>query len=233
MKSPKVVCVYDGPSELTDEDILCFLYIGKTQNAKIGNQFAYTVYVPKQVQQYCDDMQSPSVCGDCPMKKREDKTCYVPYYQLVTARKWTRDYHDRKIPFVTGKGLGNYFLPRYLRLGMTGDPASVPHNITRSWFKHFSRVISYTHQFWFAEKISDFSRVSVNSKEMAQVCHNKGYRTARVIAEDSELLPNEVVCAAQRKPGVTCSLCSLCDKSSKHIAFIAHGKNKNKLETLV
>ena len=226
-------CWYDGPSVLTGEPILAFTFIGNSKNAKMGHCFNYTVYVPKHYTGNVNNMQDKSVCGDCPLKKTESKTCYVLGYQLIAANKWREWYLNGELDFVSPDSFSAVKTKPYLRLGMTGDPASVPIELTRKLMAAYERTISYTHQYLFAEPLRDFSLISLQSREKAKLLHENGFRTARISSDGKDLLPNEVVCAAQRDKKVTCSQCQLCDRSTKNIVFVNHAKNKAKLNALL
>ena len=228
-----VYCWFDGASELTGEPILAFNFIGNSKNAKIGYAFNYTIYVPKERQENLDNMQDESVCGNCPLKKKETKTCYVLPYQLLTARKWTEWYHAGEIELVKPSGFSAARTRPYLRLGMTGDPASVPVDLTRKLMASYERTICYTHQYLFAEPLRDFSLISTQSRKHAELLQKRGFRTARISSDGEDLLPNEVVCTAQRQKNVTCSQCQLCDRSTKNVVFVNHAKNKANLEALL
>ena len=140
------------------------------------------------------------------------------------------------------------------RLGMEGDPGSVP---KRVWVTFFDTVVpkrwtSFIHNWrertdeqgtrypaadpWFAQ----FSMASVDSVEERTAAKALGFRTARVATAPVELQKGEIVCPAIARDDVTCASCGLCNGRAfgkrttvKDIVFPAHGNGASKVDAAV
>lgn len=235
---------YSGPSALDGKPIYGLLYLGLGGNRKLGS-IPYTTIIPQDKEEF---LQNESVCGKCPFLKSPNsgkRSCYVTYYQILTFKKWREwidedtmnKMKDKKIPYIDifDPEIKNALKPLLkkviLRHGNSGDPLSIPIKYLRQLDSFFADSISYTHQaYLYKSKVQEGfqSMISTHSYSHAKALHKNGFRTARVIkGEDSELLPNEIICPEQLGKVLNCDQCRLCGRDNKiNIAFIQHGIRK-------
>lgn len=227
------LCFYDGKSVLNGEDILGFLYYGTNSNRKVKH-YHYTVYIPKEVNQRA---HSGSVCGECPLLKQ--KLCYTMSHMELPYYKWRQAYLKGEIEKVESFKEIKAWLKCTslygLRLGMHGDPASVPFEVTEKLLEVYStRIIGYTHQYSHPnyDKRYNFLMQSTDGIEEVIERQKEKVRTARIISNPKEALRTEIVCPydlekymhPEYPTKIDCGNCRLCSiHSQANIAFLPKG----------
>lgn len=176
--------------------------------------------------------EDTSTCGRCPHAGSAWGTCYVRTFDapLQVWRRWKKGGYPT-LPWADMLGL---FRDRGLpvRLGAYGDPAMLPYWLCRDLAKAAGGWTGYTHQHkepWFDSRFRDLLMLSTEDKTDA----GPG-RTFRILAELTDIQPNEVLCPAtdEGRHKATCATCLLCQgasKRAKNVALLAHGKAKTKL----
>ena len=137
-------------------------------------------------------------------------------------------------------------LKKALRLGVYGEPGLVPLNTLSKLVKKAPNHTGYTHA-WedISPKYSKFLMASIedvtsaahkiSSQELKERANQKGYRTYRIIKDESELLTDEIMCPNVANKKIQCDKCKLCNgtikgENRKNIAVLIHGP-QNKVKT--
>jgi len=227
-------------SEPIQISVTGWYWTGTTTNSKTGN--VPTLTVGK------DRAESLDSCGNCPLLKRNapdgKARCYaqhgtpaIAHGSMIRAR--ARNPESDRYTFKRAMRDAARSA-RMVRFGAAGDPAAIPHNTLRSWFKTVRGlgmdVVGYTHQWanpantW----LKDHFMASVDDPSQVDAVADQDWRVATVAPADftSGTTPagrRIVLCpamAAERKGRkVTCNQCRMCDpqKGGPVIAFIDHG----------
>lgn len=232
-----IVCVYDGVSSFNNQEILYFLYLGHTQNKKLGDRYKYTVVIPKE-----EGIQSEATCRNC---KLMNDSCYVNHYMRASYRKWRKQYNEGLIEKldVLNKDDAIYLKRRIsgylLRFCVSGDPLSVPYEVNRKLIDIFGGIkntIMYSHFKFLDERYKDICYQSCESRTEGITARILPY-TTKDFNDNKDLIfstldDNEVLCPAQTK-NINCSLCRICRVGKKSVAFLSHGNKQNKLKTYI
>jgi hypothetical protein len=170
-----------------------------------------------------------SICGHCPHRPALGGTCYVRVHQAPLA-VWKALKRGRYPRFNPALHL-QLFEGKILRLGAYGDPAAVPLSAWRPLIQASAGRTGYTHQ-WRScdEEWRAYVMASVDTPAEREEAIARGWRTFRVRAGGTPLLPGEFTCPASQEAGyrITCARCQACDgathsPSAATPVIIAHG----------
>lgn len=249
---------YHGPSLIDGSPIVLLACSHASANVKMrsrrsGRQVfqTYILRADMSPMRALDLLADRAICGDCPHRKRWDadlgryvRSCYVLVSKSVQSAwdSWAcnRYAYPSDVAAPTSErdellcavgALGGRVGPdAMLRLGAYGDPAAVPRWVWEALLRAYpAGHTGYTHQWRAGFALQDLCMASVDSSAERARAKAEGWRTARTIADASELEPGEIVCPAQTRDGVGCADCRLCDgrkgDSDKRadIAFLLHG----------
>lgn len=192
---------YEGPSVLDGKPIVG-IATAKSKNRKTGNMVQTWILRsdidPVQAMQQGEDA---SICGQCPHRTGEVRTCYVNLGQapLAVYRAYKRGSYDR--------GSLDRFTGRTLRMGAYGDPVAIPWSAWRG----LPKGTGYTHQ-WRRHESMPFRghlMASCDSELEQRIAGLMGWRTFLVRPEgQSDPLDGMIECPSYR--GVQCTKCGLC-----------------------
>lgn len=239
---PTGYVIYDGPSMLTGERIVCLATLHST-NRKTGDMVQTWIL--------CADMDpiagsrsgaDRAICGDCPSRGvarpeatgglAADRACYVDLGRapLGIWNAWKRGRYPAAVGHAAIAAVGR---GRKVRLGAYGDPAAVPGYVNESLISESAGHTAYSHQSAWEGRGAGFlperMMVSADSLEGAQRAWGANWRTFRVVGSVGELVRGrEVLCPASEEAGkrTQCASCLLCGGASvkaKSIAIVVHG----------
>lgn len=213
--------LYQGPSELTQQPIVCIVTGCRTwsANPKTGPMLQSWILLQDQhpnaaIQNGAD----VSVCGDCKLRRNLSgrRVCYVNPAPL--GQIW-KQYKAGRYPTESNYSAGLNF-----RIGAYGDPTAVPIRIWRDVLTKVPNATGYTQQ-WRQPQFQEFRKfcmASVLTLSDAAEAQSLGWRTYRIRGE--ALAPLEVDCpGAQANPMINCNSCKLCNGKSANISVAAHG----------
>jgi hypothetical protein len=109
-----------------------------------------------------------------------------------------------------------------------GDPTAVPLEVWEPIILASGKYTGYTHNWRDTNSLWKQSLMaSVHSIPEAQEAQNLGWRTFRIIAPDTPLSDNEILCRHTEDDKNQCCTCLLCDGASSkpNIADKVHGLN--------
>jgi len=89
---------------------------------------------------------------------------------------------------------------------------------------------SYTHQWETNKEFADFSMASVDNVAEKERAKELGFRTFRVVNDESEIDTDEIMCP-NYTVGIQCIDCKLCSGNkvkAKNIAIVKHGSWKKR-----
>lgn len=193
-----------------------------------------------------------AVCFDCPLRKTN--VCYVSgskrslAFHLASMYRSLNNGKYEALPAV--KEIAFMLHRKPFRFGGYGEPVLFDFEESVKIAKYAPSHCGYTHAWrWCDPKWSQLLMASVETLEQREAAHEKGYRTARVIKDLSEIQPGEVLCDYQKteadiKAGKKCRLIQCCNcgrcsgtfyakKGKKYqcdVVFLAHGQNKNNID---
>lgn len=218
MSQRNSIKVWEGPSELDGAPIMLLLtgLAKSSKNAKTGD-LLQTWILRSDVAPHVavKTGQDSSVCGNCGLrpllhkvKPIADKPCYVKVFQAPLST-WKA---NRNAPVFPVEGTRALVAGRRVRRGSYGDPGAVPAHVWRLFDENPGT--GYTHQ-WRDAHLSSFAMASVHDATERAEARARGYRTFRVSADASDILPGEILCPASKEAGarVQCADCNLCDGS--------------------
>lgn len=237
------VLIYDGPSMLTGEHIVCILTFGSL-NKKTGGMAQTTILRPDVTPGGARSCGADvAMCGFCPQRPFLGGGCYVSPKALSSA--WQKlqqpsPYGYPSVPYgMLDSGL---FDGLNIRIGTYGDPAAVP---LRIWLKLLGGAIGgwtgYTHLWRDFPDFKDFCMASVDSPEEAVQAQRRGWRTFRTrpVSGHTPLLEGEFICFASpehpKARKLQCYECLLCSGTRGrvvdpfyHPVIVAHGARKKR-----
>ena len=169
-----------------------------------------------------------SVCGNCSMRWNNGGGCYVlPIWITPTWKKGLEA--PRITPTELAKLANKYNTP--IRQGAWGDPAFVPMDVWEELENAVSnkKGSSYTHQWeWVSPEYAKFSMASVENLKQKADAQALGYRTYRMVDDESEIVEDEMLCLNSSR-GIQCRDCGQCggnrSKAShrqKNIVIVKH-----------
>ena len=204
----------------------------RSKNDKTGDMFQTWVLVkdihPVEAAKIGADA---SICGDCPRRPINDNTCYLVLWKAIASmwNAYQSGRYEKVTPAQVADMIRNHKRTKKLRIGSYGDPLAVPSEVFKPLIDAAESFTGYTHQVKRANKEwSKYVMASADTKQQALDYQAAGFRTFRVRAEKSTLLPNEIACPASKEAGriSSCAKCSLCmgttSKSKKSVAIIEH-----------
>jgi hypothetical protein len=170
-----------------------------------------------------------SICGDCPHRHSKGGACYVTIFRAPRA---VFDAYKRgRYLAATDQDLTDIGLGFAVRAGSYGDPAMVP-----GWvWALMTPVTAYSHQ-WRREDAADLAAVamaSVDSSDERAEAKSLGFRTFRIIRDESEIEQGEILCPATTH-GIQCADCGLClgGAAGADIGIVVHGPFKKRLTVI-
>ena len=181
-----------------------------------------------------------SICGDCKHRPNSEgkRSCYVnpmsfsSVWKAYKAGKYAK-LSTGLVPEFGNISLNSIVKGRDVRIGAYGDPAVIPANLWRHWFRSARLVTGYTH-LWksISTEYAEFCMASVDTAEEKEEAVNLGYRTFRCLDENDSLMYDEITCPASKEGGFSssCDKCGLCSGSMDDrnntipsIAITVHG----------
>ena len=229
---PRGYVIYDGPSMLTGEPIVCIATLHSV-NRKTGDMLQTWVLCgeidPVGALKTGDDR---AVCGDCPSRGvgGKQRSCYVQIARapLGIWNAWKRGRYPVAQGHAAIAALG---AGRKVRLGAYGDPAAVPSYVNESLISEAAGHTAYSHQRDWRGAAFDpaLMMVSADTLASAESAWSVGARTFRVVGQVSELVRGrEILCPASEEAGkrttcIDCLLCAGSSKRAKSIAIVVHG----------
>jgi hypothetical protein len=166
------------------------------------------------------------ICGSCPMRMSEIGSCYV---NLLGVNRVYQKYKSGGYSKLSNNEIEVLRRYRYpIRLGSYGDPTAVPLEVWEPIILASGKYTGYTHNWRDTNSLwKQYLMASVHSIPEAQEAQNLGWRTFRIIAPDTPLSDNEVLCRHTEDDRIDCSKCLLCDGASSkpNIADKVHGLN--------
>jgi hypothetical protein len=171
-----------------------------------------------------------AICGDCVHRgdgNGANRSCYVTVFQapLVVWKSAQRGLYPVVSPVEAGAALAG----KVLRLGSYGDPAAVPVDVWNALVADVAGHTGYTHQWRTSDALRGLCMASCDTSFEQELACAQGWRTFRVMAPNSPLLPREINCPASKEAGAktSCSACKACGgtsaKAKVNIAIVAHG----------
>jgi len=241
---PRGFVVYDGPSLLTGEPIVCIATLHST-NRKTGDMVqTWVLLADRDPIAGSRTGADRAICGDCPSRgtaRPKAKTglaanrpCYVDLGRspLGIWRAWRRGIYPVASGHAAIAAVGR---GRAVRLGAYGDPAAIPSYVNESLVSEASGHTAYSHQLdWAGATGFDASRMMVSADSLAgaQRAWDSGARTFRVVGAVADVVrEREVLCPASEEAGkrTQCARCLLCGGAqvkAKSIAIVVHGAGK-------
>lgn len=227
MPIPKGVILYEGPSVLDEQPIVCIATL-KSDNVGTGNMIQTWIMHaninPVEATKTGDDV---SVCGNCVHRHYNNGACYVNVGQAPNG-VW-KTYKREGYPHYDSSH-DPHFEGRAMRLGSYGDPAAVPAEV---WIRTIALVrahTGYTHQVRhrnFDPRIAGFCMVSADTPRQALSYHRRGFNTFRIKQAAGDVLASERPCPKQ--VGNKCLDCLLCNgRSNANIVIDVHGSRKGR-----
>jgi hypothetical protein len=221
--------IYQGPS-LIDNKPIIVVAIEKSNNKKTGD-VVQTYILRADIDPLLANRtgEDYSICGECPLKgipsNKEKGTaisrkCYVSLHQapLGIYKKFKNNGYELCDNKIKRNSLG---YNRIVRVGSYGDGAAVPQYVWDELVEYASGHTAYTHN----HGDPRFYMKSVESLQEAEWNWNNGYRTFRIVKNESQIVKSkEILCPSNK--GVKCVECKLCSGSNtkaKSIAIEVHG----------
>lgn len=242
--APSGYVIYDGPSLLTGDSIVCVATLHST-NGKTGDMIQTWILLRDR-----DPIAGSrsgadrAICGDCPSRGNArpgaesglaaERSCYVDLARapLGIYNAWKRGRYPAAVGHAAIAAIGR---GRKVRLGAYGDPAAIPSYINGSLISAADGHTAYSHQIaWDGATGFDAATmmVSADSAAAALAAWESGARTFRVVGDMSEVIRGrEILCPASEEAGkrTKCASCLLCGGASvraKSIAIVVHGAGK-------
>ena len=157
-----------------------------------------------------------AICGDCALR---NGACYVLPHQAPT-----RIWHGQWQPAPP-----QLLRQQVVRLGAYGDPVAVPFEAWAPWIQQARHVLGYTHLWREADtRFQPYLMASVESLHEAQLAHQAGWRTFRIVTDPQDRTRHEALCPAHERK-LQCIHCQVCDGHQRrlrgHIVAPVHGAN--------
>lgn len=222
------VVIYRGPSMLDGKPIVAVATgIGRnSHNRKTGAMVqTYILRADLKPTEAIKQGADVSICGNCPHRTPNARTCYVNVGQGPLAV--FNAYHRNAYPTTYAPDV---FAGRVVRFGSYGDPAAVPVQIWENIAKHAAAFTGYTHQWRTHPELAPYCMASADSPQDAATAQRLGWRTFRVAMPCDPLkLDNESRCPASAEAGkkLVCADCRACNGTATQrrgsIVIQAHG----------
>lgn len=222
---PNGYVLYEGPSEINGEEIICILTgITKPSHNPKTSVMIQTWILPKSIHpmEAIKTNQDQSVCGNCPLKGDggKNRACYV---NKMTLGQIYKAYLNGNYPPIENL---NFLRNRGLRLGSFGEPTAVPIEVWKPLLKKCQMHTGYTHRWKTCDpEWKNYLQASVESEAGKQEANKLGWHTFRVKLPNTPKLPHEVVCPASEEAGFAtqCINCGLCNGQSTDVVINIHG----------
>jgi hypothetical protein len=251
MKPQNGHILYQGPSELDGEPIVCIAtgFTKASANVKTGAEIQ-TWILRADLNPYAATQSGAdaSICGSCRhrgaivpvaqnlqppsgegnLTRNVGRTCYVRITMGGPAAVW-RAYRAGAYREASWDTIRAALAGRMLRLGSYGDPAAVPAEIWQDLCAVTAAHTGYTHQWRARPDLRALCMASVDTIAEYKEAKLAGWRTFRVRSLAAEPLAGEVTCPASAEAGhkTTCSACKACGGTSARaradIVIAAHG----------
>ncbi len=222
--------VWEGASLIDGSPIVLILtgFTSSTSNRKTGRLLQSWIIQQNFVPTYAaKNGLERGVCGDCKLKSSEMGSCYV---NLLPVNNIYNKYATGNYPKFSAKQIAVLERYRYpLRIGSYGDPTAIPFEVWEPIILATNKFTGYTHRWREVDNSSwkKYLMASVDNETEAREAQVKGWRTFRVMAPDSPLMPNEILCRNTQDDRIQCETCLLCngESSKPNIADPVHGLN--------
>ena len=164
------------------------------------------------------------ICGSCSLKLSKAGSCYV---NLAPINNMYRKYVAGTYSKLSKNEIELLKYYRYpIRIGSYGDPTAVPFDVWEPIILASGSHTGYTHNWLFCDNSwKQYLMASVQSESEACIAQSQGWRTFRIIAPDTPLSENEILCSHTQDDRIQCETCLLCDGASSkpNIADRVHG----------
>ena len=219
--------VWEGASLIDGSPIVLILtgFVNHTLNRKTGRLLQSWIIQQNLVPtDAAKKGLEKGICGDCPLKLSQTGACFV---NLLPVNNIYRTYFAGNYPKLSANEIE--ILKRYrfpIRIGSYGDPTAVPFDVWEPIISASGRYTGYTHQFHKCDsRWKQYLMASVQSESEACIAQSQGWRTFRIIAPDTPLSENEILCSHTQDDRIQCETCLLCDGASSkpNIADRVHG----------
>ncbi len=221
--------VWEGASLIDGSPIVLILtgFVSPTSNRRTGRLLQSWILQQDSVPTYAaKNGLDQGICGNCPLKLSNLGSCYV---NLLPVNNIYRKYVTGTYPKFTAKEIA--VLERYcypIRIGSYGDATAIPFEVWEPIILATNKFTGYTRRWkncnthW-----KQYLMASVHSEVEAKEAQLKGWRTFRIVAPDSPLMLNEILCRNTEDDRIQCENCLLCDGASSkpNIADRVHGLN--------
>lgn len=239
--------VYEGPSKIDGERIVVIVtgMDGDSKNPKTGEMaqlwILCTDISPHQAIKLGKDV---SICGLCRHRgiNGTKRTCYVRVSFGGPSAVY-RCYFSGGYPQADPQEIDSLLGDLGMRLGAYGDPAAIPVPVLRSIMTGVRGWTGYTHQWRRCHpSYRRWLMASVDSIEEYHEAHDAGWRTFRMRAIGSPLLPGEIDCPASDLQGhrLQCKDCLACNGLGRNntprrvsVSIEVHGPGRNHFSTAV
>ena len=223
--------IHDGKSPYDSAEIMVLAVCIKESSTNIKTGWMIQIYILRKDVPPVEAVKlglDESVCGNCSMRWNKGGGCYViPFHY---SRMWKKGLEAPRItPTELAKLADKHNTP--IRQGAYGDPAMVPMDVWEELENAVSnkKGSSYTHQWeWVSPEYAKFSMASVENLKQKADAQALGYRTYRMVYDESEIVKDERLCLNSSR-GIQCRECGQCggnrSKAShrqKNIAIVKH-----------
>lgn len=224
--------LYEGPSRLTGEPIVCIATM-RTANRKTGDMIqTWIIRSRVRPEKAASQGKDAAVCGDCPLRPVTTGLCYVNTGQapLAVYSKYKRKAYPKLD--LRLRSHRDALKGRVLRIGSYGEPVAIPRSVWDRVLPHCSGHSGYTHHWAVYPEFSGMLMASVHSEFEAQCAQDLGWRTFRSRSADQPVSASEVICPASPEGGNrrTCETCQGCNgnesgsKTRRSFVIVGHGK---------
>lgn len=228
MRIPSGVVLYEGPSLLNGQPIVC-IAVGLNKastNSKTGGMVqTYILCNEESPLAASDNGNDKAICGGCIHRRNPVsgvRSCYVTLMHgpLGVWKAWRKGNYRHCFDFRVFAGLP-------VRFGTYGDPAAVPTHVWDNLAEQASMTTGYTHQ-WKNNrvKMKGYCVASCETAEDVIAANARGYGTFRVLPLGSSIPADSIHCPASKENGhsTTCEKCGICTGGKMHnVVIIAHG----------
>jgi hypothetical protein len=219
--------VFEGASQLNGDPIVGIVTM-KSTNRKTGNMAQlWILRSDMQPVEASQNKKDDAICGNCKLRQSMGGACYVNIGQapLQIYRSYKRGIY-RKLSIEDF----DIFKGTKMRFGAYGDGAALPLDIMVTLKSMVDNNTSYTHQWETNKEFADFSMASVDNVTEKERAKELGFRTFRVVNDESEIDTDEILCP-NYTVGIQCIDCKLCSGNkvkAKNIAIVKHGSWKGR-----
>lgn len=240
MKEPNGYVVWEGPSPVTGEPIVCVVtgVDTPTTNRKTGDMLqVYILLRDTPPVQAVKDGADAGICGECPF--RAGQGCYVNVGQGPRA-VW-QAYKDGKYPEMRGWEFALLYTPgRKVRLGAYGDPGMLPVWLIADLVSMCDGYTGYTHMWSTLDHgYAAFLMASTETDATYAWAKSRGWRAFHVVAPGADLPDGKFMeCANTRdRNPLECADCLACgglrefsvSSTAPDVWIDAHGPKKGRI----